>query len=168
MWKQVSPRQKQILGQAFMPFTNFLIKPLKNGLILQEKLFFLKLNKNLGGPSTRPCDSKLMPSMLIYIDTWVVITSQGLNTKTTIPALEEWWKTRKLYIAYSTLHNWQGKKHLGIIGLMFWVLEIPTLYKFIMLAHFITTLPRGYEHAVQKYKKGLEGSMNFWMLIMNK
>ena len=51
------------------------MKPLKNGLILQENLIFLELNKNLGGPSTCPCDSIRMPSMFINTNKEALTTS---------------------------------------------------------------------------------------------
>ena len=54
---------------------NFLIKSLKNGLILWEKIFFSKLDETLGGPSTCPYDSIQMHSMFINIESEVLITS---------------------------------------------------------------------------------------------
>ena len=54
----------------------------------QEKIFFSESNETLGGPSTCSYDSIGMPSMTKNTDTKALITSQGLNTKTTTPTLE--------------------------------------------------------------------------------
>ena len=53
-----------------------------------EKSFFSETNETLGGPSTCPCNSIRMPSMVKNTDTKALITSLGRNTKMTTPALE--------------------------------------------------------------------------------
>ena len=62
----------------------------------RKKLFFSETNETLGGPSTCPYASIGMPSMTNNTDTKALITSQGRNTKTTTPSLEERVKNSKI------------------------------------------------------------------------
>ena len=87
-WKWAQPCWKQTPDHTFITFWKFPFKPLKNGLKNGKKKF-LESNETLRGASTCSYDSIGMPSMTKNIDTEALITSQGWNTKTTTPTLDE-------------------------------------------------------------------------------
>ena len=83
-------------GLIFFYILKFLIYTIKKWLKNRENYLFSESNETLGGPSTCSYDSIGMPSMAKNTDTEALITSQGLNNKTTTPALEERVKNLKI------------------------------------------------------------------------